>query len=46
MRRRSATTGLIVKALRMPREMVDVLSDLVSGTAMRTVGTNRRRVAL
>ena len=46
MQRRSATTGFIVKALRVLHEMVGVLSDPERGTAMRVVGTAAMRVAL
>ena len=46
MRRRSATTRLIVDALRVLREMVGVLSKPESGSDMRTAGTTTNIVAL
>ena len=45
MQRRSVTTGLIVKALRVLQGTVRVLSNPEFGTAMRASGTDSRRVA-
>ena len=44
MRRSSAITGLIVKALHMLHETVDVLSEPERDVAMRDVGTATKRV--
>ena len=46
MRRRFATTGLIIEASNVLHEIVGVLSDPEHGAAMRTVGTATKRVAL
>ena len=45
MRRRSATTRLIVEASRVLQETVGVLSELERGAAMRALETASRRVA-
>ena len=45
MRRRSATTGLIVEAFHMLHRKAGMLSDPERGMDMRTVGTAARRVA-
>ena len=45
MRRRSATTRLIMKASHMLQETVGVLSEPERGAAMRALGTALRRVA-
>ena len=44
MQRRSATIGFIVEASHMLHKMVDMLSGLERGAAMRAVGTAIRRV--
>ena len=46
MRRRSATTGLIVKASSVLHKTVGMLSDTERGAAMQNVGTASSRVAL
>ena len=46
MRRRSATTGLIVEASYVIHGMVGVLSDSKCGVAMHASGTDARAVAL
>ena len=46
MRRRSATTGFIVKSSRVLHETVGVLSDPERGIAMRASGTTTREVGL
>ena len=45
MRRRSATTRLIMEASRMPQETVGVLSEPERSAAMRALGNASRRVA-
>ena len=45
MQRRSATTELIIEALRMLQETVGLLSDPERGAAMRASGTAYGRVA-
>ena len=45
MRRRSATTGLIIDALLVLQETVGVLSEPECGAAMRSLGTTSRGVA-
>ena len=45
MRRRSATTGLIVDASCVIQDTVDVLSDLERGAAMFALGHTSMRVA-
>ena len=45
MRRKSATTGLIVEASRVIQETVGVLSKTERGAAMQALGTASRRVA-
>ena len=44
MRRRSATTGLIIKALRVLKETVGAFSETKRGAAMQALGTDLRRV--
>ena len=44
-RRRSATTGLIMEASRVLKDTVGVLSEPERGAAMRAFGTSLRRVA-
>ena len=46
MRRRSETTGLIVKGSRVLQETVGVLSDPERGAAIRASGNATRRVVL
>ena len=46
MKKRSATTGLIVEDLCVLQEMVGVLFDLERGTTMRDFGNSSSRVAL
>ena len=45
MRRRSATTGLIMEASRMLQEKLGVLSEPECGAAMQALGDPSRRVA-
>ena len=45
MRRRSATTGLIIEASHMLQETVGVLSEPERGAAIQAMGTALRRVA-